>query len=72
MCSETSKHRNKKEENALFNDAFNTFCGARCSSVVRAFAHGAIGCWMEGRKEMFYLTMHSTHFIYHYMVLDIW
>ena len=26
----------------------------------------------EGRKEMFYLTMHSTHFIYGYMPLDIW
>ena len=25
-----------------------------------------------GRKEMFYLTMHSTHFIYGYMALDIW
>ena len=22
---------------------------------------------MEGRKELFYLTMHSTHFIYGYM-----
>ena len=33
-------------------------------------------CWMdgrkEGRKEMFYLTMHSTHFIYGYMASDIW
>ena len=27
---------------------------------------------VEGRKEMFYLTMHSTHFIYGYMVSDIW
>ena len=27
---------------------------------------------MEGRKEMFYLTMHSTHFIYDYMASDIW
>ena len=26
----------------------------------------------EGRKEMFYLTMHSTRFIYGYMGLDIW
>ena len=26
----------------------------------------------EGRKEMFYLTTHSTHFIYGYMSLDIW
>ena len=26
----------------------------------------------EGRKEMFYLTTHSTHFIYGYIVSDIW
>ena len=25
----------------------------------------------SGRKEMFYLSMHSTHFIYGYMVSDI-
>ena len=25
-----------------------------------------------GRKEMFYLTTHSTHFIYGFMVSDIW
>ena len=29
-------------------------------------------CGREGRKEMFYLTMHSTHFIYGYMASDIW
>ena len=28
--------------------------------------------WKEGKKEMFYLTMHSRHFIYGYMALDIW
>ena len=27
---------------------------------------------MEGRKEMFYLTTHSTDFIYVYMASDIW
>ena len=27
---------------------------------------------MEGRKEIFYLTMNSTHFIYGYMASDIW
>ena len=26
----------------------------------------------EGRKEMFYLTTHSKHFIYDYMASDIW
>ena len=25
-----------------------------------------------GRKEIFYLTTHSTHFIYGYMASDIW
>ena len=29
-------------------------------------------CNKEGRKEMFYLMMHSTHFIYSYLVSDIW
>ena len=27
--------------------------------------------WNE-RKEMFYLTTHSTHFIYGYMASDLW
>ena len=27
---------------------------------------------LTGRKEMFYLMMHSTHFIYSYMASDIW
>ena len=26
----------------------------------------------EREREMFYLTMHSTHFIYSYMASDIW
>ena len=40
--------------------------------------HGrSIGCtqWKkkkEGRKEMFYLTTHSTHFIYGYIASGIW
>ena len=27
---------------------------------------------LEGRKDMFHLTTHSTHFIYGYMASDIW
>ena len=45
----------RKEGSVLFNDALNTF------------SYG----YMEGRKEMHYLTMHSTHFIYGYMASDI-
>ena len=33
---------------------------------------GVVDLWKEGRKEVFYLTMHSTHFIYGYMASDIW
>ena len=29
-------------------------------------------CRLQGRKERFYLTMHSTHFIYGYMASNIW
>ena len=38
----------------------------------RFFSSGYGNGGKEGRKEMFYLTTHSTHFIYGYMVLDIW
>ena len=34
--------------------------------------HLMVGCRALGRKEMFYLTTHSTHFIYGYMASDIW
>ena len=39
--------------------------------MVSAFAHGAMGRQIERRKEMFYLTTHSTHFIYGYMAFNI-
>ena len=29
-------------------------------------------CMWEREREMFYLTTHSTHFIYSYMASDIW
>ena len=28
--------------------------------------------WNQREREMFYLKMHSTHFIYGYMASDIW
>ena len=33
---------------------------------------GTDGERKEGKKEMFYLTTHSTHCIYGYMASDIW
>ena len=36
------------------------------------FSRDTVRKRFEGRKEMFYLTTHSTHYIYCYMALDIW
>ena len=52
-------------------------CHKQCSCLgeARVTNHLQIGhCWhsLQWRKEMFYLTMHSTHFIYGYMASDIW
>ena len=33
---------------------------------------GTTGTKVKGRKEMFHLMTHSTHFIYGYMATDIW
>ena len=51
----------KEGRKCLFNDALNTF-------YLRLYGVGH----MKGRKEMFYLTTQSTHFIYGYMASDIW
>ena len=52
-----------KEGNVLFNDALNTFYlrlyGVR--HMVKDHSDS------EREREMFYLTTHSTHFIYGYM-----
>ena len=52
----------RNEGNVLFNDALNTFYEWLCG----------IGHMVKGMKEMFYSTMHSTHFINGYVASDIW
>ena len=48
-------------------------CSARLSWVhVSAFAGSCPGQVLTRMNEMFYLTTHSTHFIYGYMASDIW
>ena len=56
---------NRKEGNILFNDALNTF-------YLRLYGFGHMVKDHTGRKEIFYLTTHSTHFIYGYMASDMW
>ena len=68
-----------KEGNLLFNDALNTFF--IYSYMVKFFKDSfnfygfmALNIWLRTskvvRKEMFYLMMHSTYFIYGYMTSD--
>ena len=47
----------ERERNVLFNDPLNTF-------YLRLYG--------RKKEEVFYLTTHSTHFIYGYMASDIW
>ena len=67
-----------ERENVLFNDALNTFYlwlyGIIYISWSASDIRIMISIWYmkEGRKEMFYLMMHSPHFIYGYMASDIW
>ena len=49
-----------RSDNKLHHE-WMLYCGAKSSF-----------CNKEGRKEIFYLTTHSTHFIYGYMASDIW
>ena len=45
----------------------------RCSTMVERLLTVYIYIYIYMReREMFYLTMHSTHFIYGYMASDIW
>ena len=39
---------------------------------IDAYVYACTYVHKEGRKEMFYLMTHSTHFIYGYMASDIW
>ena len=41
-------------------------------NIISPHSHPSPPFSIEGEREMFYLTTHSTHFIYGYMASDIW
>ena len=51
------------------NDQMTRLAKVRVYQFRQLWENPIIG---EREREMFYLTMHSTHFIYGYMVSDIW
>ena len=70
------------KNNSRFNNEFNKFntgnifmttqtSGSVMETDLR-LRHRLVLAPLEYRKEMFYLTTHSTHFIYDYMASDIW
>ena len=71
----------RKEGNVLFNDTFYLWLYGiihmvknQSIKIMREemHCHHMVYSFQLGRKEMFYLTTHSTHFIYGYMARDIW
>ena len=52
----------------LNSTAYSTICLIGCG----ALASKKNSQMNKIKKEMFYLTTHSTHFIYGYMASDIW
>ena len=66
-----SERERRKEGNVLFNNALNTFYLRLYGIRHMLKDHSDSEREKEGRKEMFYLTTHSTHFIYGYMASDI-
>ena len=59
-----------KEGNILFNDKPDTFYLQLYG--IRYMVKNHSDSEREGRKEMFYLTMHSKHFNCGYMASDTW
>ena len=59
-----------RKDYVLFNDALNTF-HLRLYGVKHMVKDRSDSERGEREREMFYLTTHSTHFIYGYMASDI-
>ena len=61
----------KSVKHVYFNHSISTnFCGINGDFYL--FIYCVLTSNQQGRKEMFYLTTLSTHFIYGYMASDIW
>ena len=87
MASETSKNTTKiknqkpktttktitnKQKNKQSQKQKTTNKQKPTKIVAMVFPSHELAPTEEGKKEMFYLTTNSTHFIYGYMASDIW
>ena len=68
------------EKGSKFDTRFRfNFTGSQCPTTGVTRKEGNVlfndalnTFYLRGEREMFYLTTHSTHFIYGYMASDIW
>ena len=70
-------HRQDSTYHSFCYTSLGALAGTRNSSMgplmnLRTMSQSCSTGVVEGRKEMFYLTTHSAHFIYGYMAFDIW
>ena len=49
----------------IFVEKKSNVCSLPFKSIIQSYV-------VKDRKKIFYLMMHSTHFIYSYMASDIW
>ena len=76
-----SRKRRELGRHVLYIESFYSLLGhysfpSKCFFYINLCHHHGTPCQMmplrEREREMFYLTTHSTHFIYGYMASDIW
>ena len=65
----SDSEKGEREKNVLFNDVLSTFY--LWLYGLRHMLRTILIVRKEREREMFYLTTHSTHFIYGYMASDI-
>ena len=65
-------HRQDNTYHSLCYTSRGALAGTRNSSMGECILCHKIKQNGEREREMFYLTTHSTHFIYSYMASDIW
>ena len=66
-----SNHDNESKKPELLNlQCFSEIINSKQKCMRLQFLKVTVA--LNGRKEMFYLTTHSTHCIYGYMASDIW
>ena len=77
MSGRAGKQTDRKTQRDGWMDGWVGWCiggqaGRHTDKAHTHTIHGIYKIYVDREREMFYLTTHSTHFIYGYMASDIW